>query len=100
MRATFRCLGLAPVAVLPGRRRAGIGSALIREGLKRARRQGHEAVFVLGDPAYYGRFGFRADLAQGFACAHAGPHFMALALRGALSTGSGRVDYARAFDAL
>jgi putative acetyltransferase len=53
-------LVLAPVAVDPGVQRAGIGSALIREALRRApaAAPGVPLVSVLGDPAWYRRFGF------------------------------------------
>lgn len=57
--------GLAPLAVLPGRQGWGIGSALVRAALARAKEVGWAAAFVLGDPAYYGRFGFAADAARG-----------------------------------
>lgn len=50
---------LGPVAVLPGWQRRGIGSLLIREGLARTAAAGSKGCIVLGDPAYYGRFGFR-----------------------------------------
>ena len=49
---------LAPVAVLPAFRRRGIAERLIREGLAACRRSGRGFVVVLGDPPYYGRFGF------------------------------------------
>ncbi|HUE73876.1 MAG TPA: N-acetyltransferase [Pirellulaceae bacterium] len=51
--------GLAPVAVLPGHQRRGIGSALIREGLAISRQHGYGFVVLLGHPEYYPRFGFR-----------------------------------------
>lgn len=54
-------LALAPLAVLPGHQRTGVGRALIAEGLRRARELKAPAVVVLGDPAYYGRFGFTTD---------------------------------------
>jgi putative acetyltransferase len=50
--------GLAPLAVLPGRQRQGIGGRLVREGLEWCRKSGVPFVVVLGSPAYYGRFGF------------------------------------------
>jgi len=53
--------GLGPVAVLPGRQRDGIGSALIQVGLAQLRAQGSSGCVVLGEPAYYRRFGFAAD---------------------------------------
>jgi len=51
-------LALAPLGVRPARQRQGVGSALVAEALRRARERGERAVLVLGDPAYYGRFGF------------------------------------------
>ena len=51
---------LAPVAVLPDHQRRGIGTALIESGLARLQAAGVAQVYVLGDPAYYGRFGFAA----------------------------------------
>lgn len=100
MQAPFRALGLAPVSVRPDRQRAGVGSALVREALARARRDGWEAVFVLGDPAFYERFGFDPETARGFASPYAGPHLMAIPLKGRLPVQAGRVDYAPAFAAL
>ena len=52
---------LGPVAVAPDRQRAGIGSALIREGLTRLRPLAAGGCVVLGNPAYYERFGFRSS---------------------------------------
>ena len=100
MAAPFRALGLAPVAVRPEAQGAGIGGRLIRTALAQAERDGWRAVFVLGDPAYYGRFGFDAALAAGFASAYSGPHLMARALGGPLPARAGRIDYAPAFAAL
>ena len=54
-------LGLAPVAVHPDWQGQGIGSDLIREGLDTALEMDWKGVVVLGDPAYYSRFGFRTD---------------------------------------
>lgn len=52
---------LGPLAVTPARQRQGVGSALVRAGLGRMENAGVNHVFVLGDPAYYGRFGFRPE---------------------------------------
>ena len=52
---------LGPLAVAPDRQRQGYGSALVREGLARVRALGSQGCVLLGDPAYYGRFGFRHD---------------------------------------
>jgi putative acetyltransferase len=60
------CLVLAPVSVDPERQRKGVGSTLIRIALEAAEDAGWTAVFVLGDPRYYRRFGFETDEAEGF----------------------------------
>lgn len=56
--------GLGPVAVLPDAQRRGTGAQLIERALAQLRAQGAAGCVVLGEPAYYGRFGFRvtADL--------------------------------------
>lgn len=54
-------LGLGPLAVLPARQKAGIGSALARACLERLRADGVAGCVLVGDPAYYARFGFVAD---------------------------------------
>jgi predicted N-acetyltransferase YhbS len=51
---------LGPLAVHPAHRNRGIGSALIRRAIARARLAGHHAIVLVGDAAYYGRFGFSA----------------------------------------
>lgn len=51
-------IGVGPVAVIPARQKQGIGSRLIREGNKIAFYKGFDKIFVLGEPEYYGRFGF------------------------------------------
>ncbi len=55
-----KIMGLAPMAVLPGEQRRGIGSALVREGLTRCSELGYGAVVVVGHRDYYPRFGFKA----------------------------------------
>lgn len=54
----IRITGPAPMAVLPGRRRKGIGAQPVNEGLKACANAGYEVVVVLGHPDYYPRFGF------------------------------------------
>ncbi|WP_430387582.1 GNAT family N-acetyltransferase [Dyella sp. 20L07] len=98
-----RVLGLAPIGVLPAWQAHGVGSALIRQSLDMLREAGKvRVVVVLGDPAYYVRFGFepasRSDLHDTYG---GGDAFMALALRPDGFHGyRGRVDYAPAFDLL
>lgn len=66
--ASQQCVAsiLAPLAVHPQRQRAGIGSALIKQGFQMLGDMGIALVFVYGDPAYYGRFGFQQKAATGF----------------------------------
>ena len=100
MRAPAGALGLAPLAVRPDLHGNGIGAALVQEALAQARRQGATAVFVLGDPPYYTRFGFSPDKARGYATPFAGPYLMALELTPEALAGEGELRYARAFDDL
>lgn len=81
MQAPRGSLGLGPVAVLSAHRRRGVAASLIRKGLAQSKADGWAAVFVLGDPAYYGRFGFSPTLAAGFTSTYAGPHLMGLNFR-------------------
>lgn len=89
-------LALAPLSVRPDRQRRGIGSDLVREALRRAGDAAESAVVVLGDPAYYGRFGFRPARDLGIT----GPfgdidEFQALAL--SVPSPTGRITYAAPF---
>ena len=93
----YRALGLGPVAVAPGWQRRGIGSGLIEGALAIAEATREEIVFVLGEPEYYGRFGFAQATAAPFASPYAGPFLMALTLRGAQLPRAGSAEYARAF---
>lgn len=52
---------LGPLAVDPRAEGRGIGSALMREAVKRAAERGHGAVLLVGDAPYYARFGFSAE---------------------------------------
>ena len=56
--ASASAVGLAPVSVLPEHQRKGFGGQLICAGLDACRKLGHGAVFLLGHPKYYPRFGF------------------------------------------
>lgn len=76
---------LAPMAVLPGRQREGIGSALVEAGLSRARARGSSAVafvVVFGHLDYYPRFGFKpaseAGVTHAFEGLPAEPFFLLL----------------------
>jgi predicted N-acetyltransferase YhbS len=56
---------LGPLAVDPASRNRGIGSALMQRVMRDTRRRGHRAVLLVGDAAYYARFGFSADKTGG-----------------------------------
>jgi putative acetyltransferase len=86
--------GLGPMAVRPDRQGRGIGAALLREGLARLRALGAAGCVVLGDPGYYGRFGF---VQAGLKYPGVPPeYFMALAFT---RPAQGEVAYHAAFSA-
>jgi putative acetyltransferase len=98
---TLRVAGLAPLAVDPAHQGRGVGSALVRAGVAACPALGWQAVFLVGNPAYYSRFGFRLALPMGFT--YGDPH-MDAALQvmegeaGVLSgVKGGRVRYHPAF---
>src|SRR5690606_23505687 len=49
---------LGPLAVRPSHKNRGIGRELVRIAIDAARRQGSEAVILVGDPPYYMPLGF------------------------------------------
>jgi putative acetyltransferase len=89
---------LAPVAVLPGYQRRGIGARLIRHSLDLLRAQGERIVIVLGHPGYYPRFGFSSEMARLLESPFPPEAFMAMTLvNGGLDGVRGRVRYPAAF---
>ncbi|MBC9914965.1 GNAT family N-acetyltransferase [Chitinophaga varians] len=86
--------GLGPVSVLPERQGTGVGSALIKAALAELRQLGAKGCVVLGEPAYYGRFGFRADAGLLYPEAPA-EYFQVLAFEGIVPTGT--VQYHASF---
>lgn len=95
-----RVAALGPVCARTDRQCSGIGTVLIRAGLAVCAEKGVGAVFVLGDPLYYGRFGFSIDKAAPIACAYSGPHLQALELAPGALAGVKSVAYAPAFAAV
>jgi len=94
----FAAVALAPLAVEPSFHGTGIGGALIREGHVRLKEAGEALAVVLGDPAYYGRFGYSHDRAGKFDSEYQGEALQALAWGDAPETG--KLVYASAFTAL
>lgn len=90
--------GLGPVSVLPHRQRQGIGSKLITHALATLKQAGAVGCVVLGDPAYYHRFGF-APTPSLVLPGVPSDYFMAIALDGRLKNiPQGSVRYHEAFD--
>ncbi|MFF7065676.1 GNAT family N-acetyltransferase [Pseudomonas sp. NPDC008258] len=88
--------GLGPISVLPAWQGRGVGAALMKAALSDLQKQGAAGCVVLGDPAYYSRFGFIANtglVLPGVPQAY----FQALSFRGGFPAGV--VEYHPAFNA-
>jgi putative acetyltransferase len=69
----------------------------MRHSLMRLTETGHDLIVVLGEPHYYGRFGFTPRLAEKLKTPYDGPYLQALALSDKGKAAHGSVSYARAF---
>jgi putative acetyltransferase len=88
--------GVAPVCVAAARQGRGVGSALMAALFAAADEQGWPLLLLLGDPAYYVRFGFEPAGPLGLHYAPAGvgsPHFMARLLSGDSAAWHGTFTY-------
>jgi len=83
----FAAVALAPLAVAPAHQRTGIGSALVENAHRMLREAGETLSVVLGEPAYYGRFGYTHERAAGFESRYQGKYLQALAWGEAPKTG-------------
>ncbi len=88
---------VGPIGVLPDHQRSGVGSALMQSGIDRCRDGGEAALFLLGDPEYYVRFGFSVAAAAPYDSPYAGRHFQMLRLRPGALPPKGSVVYPEAF---
>jgi putative acetyltransferase len=95
--ADISWFGLGPVSVSPSLQRGGVGSALIKQGLHKLASLGAKGCVVLGDPAYYGRFGFSSDHALRYGGVPP-EYFQSLALDGEVAAGD--VTYHAVFEAI
>ncbi len=91
----FAAVALAPLAVEPSFHGSGIGGALVREAHLRLKQAGETLAIVLGEPAYYGRFGYSHERARGFDSDYQCEALQAQAWGAAPE--SGRLVYAPAF---
>ncbi len=89
--------GLGPVSIRPDQQQKGIGSTLIRDGLKRLQGINAAGCVLMGDPAYYRRFGFENDPALRYNDELA-QYFMRLVLAG--PPAAGQVAFHPGFDAV
>ncbi len=96
--AEFNAVALAPLAILPAQQGKGVGSELVRAAHKQLVASGETLSVVLGDPEYYGRFGYEHRRAAGFDSQYQGEYLQALAFYEAPA--SGKLIYAPAFGAL
>lgn len=88
---------LGPLAVQPGHRNRGIGTRLMQRAVARARLAGHGAIILVGDAAYYARFGFADAKTDGLWMpgAFERPRLLALELKpGALDGARGLIGAA------
>ncbi len=88
--------GLGPLSVLPKFQRRGLGSRLVREALAQLKSLGGRGCVLVGDPAYYGRFGFRAEPALVLPGVPS-QYFQALCMAGPMAAGV--VTFDAAFEA-
>lgn len=87
--------GLGPISVSPAHQRHGIGARLMHAALQQLRSLGAHGCVLLGDPAYYARFGFRPE--PGLVLPGVPPeYFQALSFGSALPRAT--VTYHAAFD--
>ncbi len=95
----YPALALAPLAVRPDARGAGVGSALVHAALGAADALGHPMVAVLGSTDWYPRFGFRPSTEVGVEAPAPwwGEHFQVRLLTTAVPTMQGRFRHAPAF---
>jgi putative acetyltransferase len=99
--ASSSALGLGPMAVLPAHQRRGVGSALVRAGLRDCLELSEPVVVVLGHPSFYPRFGFRPAAEHGlrYRSSEYDDAFMVAELRpGALGRRRGLVEYLPPFE--
>ena len=87
--------GLGPISVSPALHGKGLGSRLMEAGLAELKRKGAAGCVVLGDPGFYGRFGFGQNLAL---VLHGVPPEYFMAMSFGVASARGEVNYHPAFN--
>jgi len=89
------CGGLAPLSVLPDQQSLGVGSLLMNRVIKESKKIGLDALFLLGDPNYYKKFGFTISK---LSSDYSAEYFQELELtKGCLVNVQPKINYAGAF---
>ena len=93
--ATVDTISFGPLSVLPERHRQGIGAALVRHSLEKARELGFGAVLITGVPDYYPKLGFHRAREYGLTLpdGSSDDSFMAYELVPGYLTGSGTFHF-------
>lgn len=91
----FHAQALAPLAVYPEYQQQGVATRLVREGHACIAAMGATLSVVLGEPSYYGRFGYSHKRAAHFECEYQSPYLMALSFGAA--PWEGELVYPQAF---
>jgi putative acetyltransferase len=91
-------VALAPVAVDPNYQGAGVGSQLISTAIEILKGRDERVILVVGNPAYYSRFGFSSAVGKRYPGRQSGPHFLAVVLGDPATAPIGPATYPEAFD--
>ncbi len=96
------CVGLGPLGVVPDCQRAGVGTALMYAVIGAADALGEPLIALLGDPAYYSRFGFAPSTSLGVHAPDAnwGEHFQILQLTAWTEQITGTFRYSAPFNTI
>ena len=97
---SFDSLSLAPVSVLPGFQKRGIGGMLIKAAHKKAEELGHQSIILIGHKAYYPKFGYSEAAEFGIELPFDAPRENCMAIelvKNGLNGVMGMVEYPKEF---
>lgn len=95
-----RWYGLGPIAIQPNHQAQGIGATLMLKALAETAKIGGQGLVLLGEPAFYSRFGFVPSTEFGLSWEKGGGRFFQAVKLGTANAPSGVVKYHAAFDAV